>query len=320
MALHCVDRRVFSYLAFLLLSGLQLVVAGSVTWAAPTVDDPLDTQQTLKSKNKTASVQVSCLVKPPLEDLSLVDAVSFALCHNTQTRAAWANALSEAARVGSAKSAYLPTVTGSASGTKAASFASNIKSSSKASSASLSAAFLLYDFGRREATVTAAHASMAAANLSHDAAIQEVLFGTLTAYYRRASAAEALIAAVEAERLASESYQAARLRHKLGQASMADELQAKSSQAQAALARHQAESQVLISQAELARQMGLAPDIDLKVGPPSNNRDADLAFDGTVHDMMETAKKHRPDLAAQAARLAASRASLEARAIPESCG
>lgn len=42
--------------------------------------------------------------------LSLPDVVDHALCNNPQTREAWANARYQAAQVGMAQSAYLPSV------------------------------------------------------------------------------------------------------------------------------------------------------------------------------------------------------------------
>ena len=43
---------------------------------------------------------------------TLLDVVENALCHNPKTRAAWANVKMQAAQVGVAKAAYLPTLSG----------------------------------------------------------------------------------------------------------------------------------------------------------------------------------------------------------------
>ncbi|EMD6030982.1 TolC family protein, partial [Pseudomonas aeruginosa] len=53
-----------------------------------------------------------CRGGPPPTELSLEEAIERILCHDPQTRLAWANAKAQAAQVGIGKSAYLPRLDG----------------------------------------------------------------------------------------------------------------------------------------------------------------------------------------------------------------
>ena len=76
-------------------------------------NDPFATQE-LAASSQAGSVRHS-LIDAPCEErfpalLALADVVERALCNNPQTREAWANARVQAAQVGIARSAYLPSL------------------------------------------------------------------------------------------------------------------------------------------------------------------------------------------------------------------
>ena len=116
----------------------------------------------------------------PLEaPLLLAEAVNRALCGNPKTREAWANVKVQAAAVGVAKSAYLPNLTANLQDVREDSV-TDVKGYPRLSSAnrstvfsgSVSANWVLYDFGGRKAALANAQALLAAARANQDAALQ----------------------------------------------------------------------------------------------------------------------------------------------------
>ena len=122
--------------------------------------------------------------------LVLADVVEHALCNNPQTREAWANARAQAAQVGIAKSAYLPTLNGSVSSSenKNSSILSRLQGAGSSdfsqTGTTLSLSYLLYDFGARRAALDNAMQTLIALNASRDAMIQTVFLAAVQAYYQ----------------------------------------------------------------------------------------------------------------------------------------
>ena len=78
------------------------------------LEDPFATHQQASQSpgKKHLAVEDPCRLNTDTDHAwTLVDVVDQALCHNPQTRQAWANARFQAGQVGIAKAAYLPTVT-----------------------------------------------------------------------------------------------------------------------------------------------------------------------------------------------------------------
>ena len=118
--------------------------------------------------------------------LSLADIVDRALCGNPLTRAAWAATRAQAALAGVARSAYLPSVSGTLSAGRNRSDGSTSSRSSSVynqGSLGLSASYLLYDFGARDATLENALQGLAATRLTQDSTLQKVFFNAVQAYY-----------------------------------------------------------------------------------------------------------------------------------------
>lgn len=239
--------------------------------------------------------------------LSLPDVVDRALCHNPQTRAAWANARYQAAQVGVAEGAYLPTASLALSNSRN----SGGDRSAEQTSATLSLGYLLYDFGGRSAALENARQIMAASNASQDATLQSVFLAVVQAYYQWHAAQAAVVAARESERASQESLKGATARYKAGTATPADKLQAQTAASQAALARIRAEGDASSAQGVLANAMGLPADQALALAPPSEMA-PDAQFEQQVGGLIAAAKRQRPDLAAAEAQVMAARSGIDA--------
>jgi TolC family type I secretion outer membrane protein len=252
--------------------------------------------------------------------LSLPEAVDRALCNNPQTREAWANARYQAAQVGMAQSTYLPSASLALSTSRNANNGVNLTTTNgndvryTQSSATLSLSYLLYDFGGREATLENARQILEATNATQDATLQSVFLSTVQAYYQWHAAQATLVASHASELASLESLKAAIARYNAGTATPADKLQAQTAASQATLVRIRAEGDSISVRGVLANTLGLPADQRIDVAPPKENVvDAHFVeqFANRVGELIESAKRSRPDLAAAEAQVKAARSSID---------
>lgn len=247
----------------------------------------------------------------PAAPLTLAQVVDRALCNNPQTHAAWSSARAQAAQVGVARGAYLPSLSGNLSLSRNRSENSaGIASSFNQGSAGLSASYVLFDFGARDAALQAALESLTASNYTLDATLQRVFLTAVQAYFNLFAARAAIDAATAAERSAEEALKAATARHNAGTATPADRLQAQTAYSQATLNRIQAEGSARSAEGALANTMGLDASRPVRLAPP-DTQVPDQRFDSDLEAMIATAKKQRPDLAAAEAQVRAAQAGVD---------
>jgi len=131
-----------------------------------------------------------------MRQLSLADVVDLALRNNPATRASWSQARAAADLLGSARGSYFPTVNGSSSLARIKSPATNARPAGIRTEygPSVSLNYLLLDFGGRAGTVERARQNLFAANLSHNATIQNTVLQAQVAYFNYMATA-ALLAA-----------------------------------------------------------------------------------------------------------------------------
>ena len=249
--------------------------------------------------------------------LPLADVVELSLCNNPQTRQAWLNARIQAAQVGVAKSAYLPslTINGSASQTSANTATINIPSvsinyGSQDVNAALS--YLIYDFGQRSSNLESALQTLRSLNASHSAIIQTVFLSAAQAFYQLFAADALVESSKEAEKSALENYNAAAAKYSLGAATPADKLQARTAYSQAVLTRIQAEGSARNARGVLANVMGVEPTSKFSILPPAAAT-PDEKIEGDVGKLIESARSQRPDFIAAQAQTRAALAGVEAQ-------
>ncbi len=291
---------------------LCTVFHGQPTLAAG-LDDPFDTAGLSASgpgDSLAGRIKTPCSAPADKAAFALADVVDQALCNNPQTRLAWANARAQAAQVGIAESAYLPTIGLSAGRSRIANDTGSRLTYTQ-TNASLSASYLLYDFGGRSATLESAREVMAALAATQDATLQSVFLAAVQAYYQWYAAEAAVAAARESERAATESLKAAEARYKIGTGTPADSLQARTAASQATLTRIQAEGNAKTALGILANTMGLdAQDTPALAPPPDEQPDA--AFERDLGQLIAAAKRTRPDLVAAEAQVRAAQAGITA--------
>jgi outer membrane protein len=277
-----------------------------------TATDPFDTLELAAAgpaDSRNHALRVPCQKAPIGRTLTLDDVVEQALCNNPQTRLAWINARAQAAQVGIAQSAFLPSLTANVSLSR--NDTSSPQPSYNQTTGSLSINYLLYDFGGREAALENARQLMTALAATQDATLQSVFLAAVQAYYQRYAAAAAVTAARDSLRASEESLQAADARYRIGTNTPADRLQAQTAASQAKLTLIQAEANAKTSIGILANVMGIDANASPAIAEPSDNVALE-SFERNIDELVAAAKHRRPDLAAAEAQIKAARANINA--------
>lgn len=301
-------------MCFVLYAALQMqpAFADSSLWYKD--GDPLHTgtQDLAKLPPGYVSSATPCgnidLSKP----LTLTEVADASLCNNPQTAEVWAGARVQAAQLGIAKSAYLPSVSDNVSVNLGANFpSSDTRSNPTANlSNSIAASYLLYDFGNRAANLENARQLLLSASATQSSVVQTVLLSATVAYYQTQANIAALSAAREAERASEESFRAAEARYKAGVSTPADKLQAQTAFAQLTLARITSEGNLQTAYGNLASVMGLAANQSITLATNKASIPQNILQD--VNTLIEQAGARRPDLIASEAQLKAAQASIDA--------
>jgi outer membrane protein len=252
-----------------------------------------------------SSCQFDALPKGPLLLGEVVDRV---LCTHPKTRARWADVKAQAAAVGQARAAYLPTISGNWQGVRDHSqidvdghpnLGSDVIANVQSESVSLN--WLLYDFGGREAALKNANAMLEAARATQDATLQDVFAAAAKDYYAAQTAVGALAAAADVEKMTRQSMVAAQARVDKGVAPVTDALQAGTQHEQAVMSLTKADSDAQTALGTLAADMQLDPGLVLNVPPVSEKAVMNRAFGESIEQMMSDVRERHPSVrAAQA--------------------
>ncbi|WP_072093490.1 TolC family protein [Dickeya fangzhongdai] len=257
----------------------------------------------------------SCQFGPVKQPLLLTDAVERSLCNNPKTGEAWAQIKAQAAALGTAKGAYLPTLSLSGQHIKEDSktvvpghseFNSNNSSPNYSSSVSLS--WVLYDFGGRSAALDKARALLVAAQTNHLQALQTIFITTAKDYYNAQAAAGELAAALETERIARKSLDVVISKEAHGAASMGDELQARTAYLQARANRTKSEGNWQSDIGILAGDLALRPDTPISLPAVDDGVKPDSDFQKSVSALINEATRIHPGILAAQAQLKAAEA------------
>jgi outer membrane protein TolC len=230
---------------------------------------------------------------------------------NPATRVSWANARAAAAAYGSARGAYFPTIDGEVTGTRLKTVASQGRSAVSQSvfSPSLNLTYLLFDFGGRSGTVGAARGTLLAANYTHNATLQNVVLQIQTAYFQYIANRALLRAQQATAREAQTTLAAAEERRRVGVATVADVLQARTAASQAELAAETTEGDVATTRGALALSLGLPANLPYDIDSAAGQLPVSQLVD-SVDVLISRAVDQRPDLAAARAEFESSRSQI----------
>ena len=232
----------------------------------------------------------------------MVEVVDVALRNNPATRAAWADARAANAEYRSAKGAWLPTVNLSGSATRAESGRSPGGPEAPVTNynATASLSYLILDFGGRAASVDESRQAFFAEEWTRNAVIQNTVLQAEVAFFSYAEARAMLEANRTSLAEAEANLAAAEERKRVGLATNADVLQARTAYSEVKLAVLESEGRVRTARASLAVSMGYQPDVsqELDVSAPEI---PNAGLSATVEELIDRALAGSPELQASRA-------------------
>jgi outer membrane protein len=239
------------------------------------------------------------------EHWSLPVIVDIALRNNSRTRAAWAAARSASAAYASRGGDYFPEIRVGATASRQQTPTSGGRATALQSTVTPSAdlSWLLFDFGGRQAYVDEARQALIAADWTHNATIQAVVFQVEQAYYEYLTAKALFQAAQSVVDEVRTALEAAQTLHDSGLATIADVLQARTALSQTLLQLETLRGRIQTTRGVLATSMGLHANVEYDVTMPA---DLDLPVEQTsvaVDSLLAAAQRQRPDLQAARARV-----------------
>ena len=311
-------------------TGLALVAFGlaacvgtprvsGVPGASPAPQTPWQPPDEALRKLEEADTVATPQLPPDLGDRirrpTLTEIVDIGLRNNPDTRLAWANAQAAAATYGSARGEWLPTVDGDVTATRLKTVASQGRTAVQQSvlTPSVSLSYLLFDFGGRSGRVESSRQDLLAAGFTHNAAIQDVVLQIQVAYFQYLAARSLLEAQHTTLAEAQANLEAAEERRRVGLATIADVLQARTAASQAQLDLQSTEGNLQTTRGALALSLGLPANLPYDVDSTAAEVPV-AALADSVDRLISAALKGRPDLAAARSQAEAARAGIgEAR-------
>jgi outer membrane protein len=252
------------------------------------------------------------------QPVMLAEAVGRALCSNPKTREAWADVKAQAAAVGVARAAFLPTVSGNGQLVRDSS-ATDISGHPQLSSdtaatvrsESMTLNWVLFDFGGRAAALRNANELFAAARATHEATLQAEFAAVAKDYFAAQATQAAVEAARDIEQMTRESMVAAQARVDRGVAPISDALQAQTQHEEARYSLAKAEGDVKSAVGAVASDMGFDPDVPVTVPAVTETARPDLAFNESVSQLIDEVKRSHPSMRAAQAQLDAALAKVD---------
>ncbi len=226
----------------------------------------------------------------PRQEITLMDVVNIALCRNPRTAAAYSALQSQRYIKNAAHSYYLPSVSGHVGADR-----SHTEHDDWDYTASLSASYLIFDFGKRESDFAQSLATFRAAGFDYDETIQNFVYSVVGAYYELLNSDAAVIAARSALTVAQTAKETADKKYKSGAVARADVYKADTTLASSELALERAKNNREIAKGTLLNILSFSADenINIKDMPVSFGGDAESE---NIDELISIARKKRPDL------------------------
>ncbi len=226
----------------------------------------------------------------PNKEMTLIEIVNMALCRNPQTAAAYATLQSQRYIKNASHSYYLPTVSGHAGAQR-----SHTEHDDWDYTASLSASYLIFDFGKRESDFAQSLATFRAAGFDYDETIQNFIYSVIGSYYELLNMDAAVVSAKSALTVAQTAKETADKKYKAGAVARADVYKADTTLASSQLSLERAKNNREIAKGTLLNILSFPADQDIKIKdmPASFGSDAESE---SIDKLISIAREKRPDL------------------------
>jgi outer membrane protein len=255
----------------------------------------------------------------PSKAYSLAELIDIAEHNNPRTRIAWERAKQKADQLGIERSAYYPILAG------VATFAAQriIEPFPKPLAPlgyltveiplvqpEITLQYLLFDSGKRKASVDAATAETLVAGANFIQTNQDVAFQVASAYYKLLTAQERLQAAKDTLKTAQTTQDAAEAQLRNGRSTLPDVLNARAETSQAVFDEESAGGDERISRVELRNAIGVEPSPDITIDAQKSEPLPQL-LTLSVEELVDRTLADRPDLLAQAAQIRAADSAIQ---------
>ncbi len=223
---------------------------------------------------------------------SLQDVINLGLCRNPQTAAAYASLRSSHFNKNAGYAAYLPSVRAGLSADKGY---SHKEWGDWGYGASLSASYLIFDFGKREADFAQTLAAYRAAGFDYDETIQNFVYGLIGAYYELLNADADVESAESALTVAKTAKDTADKKFKAGSVAKADVYKADTTLASSQLSLERAKNNREITKGTLLTKLSFPANQEIVIADmPSSFGSA--AENKSIEELIKVAREKRPDL------------------------
>ena len=287
--------------------------AETLPWLDGVVDDPFGTQKKVADLVAPNLQPDSCVGTPDFSrKLNFSDVVVAVLCNNPDTKGAYLSLSAQGATYATNYAGYLPNATAVIGTSRTHTLGSHSNDIAIERTSAITLSMTLYDFGQREMKLEAAELALLAAGHTYNSTLQGAIAAAMQGYYSLLTAQNALSVSKETERYAKESFDAATLRHEVGQVPLADVLQAKGAYSQQQLGTMQTQNQLDLARSALAQLMGQSADTVIEVQEVDDKAMQQDPFADEIRILMAHAKEQRHDLEAARLGIESSESSLRA--------
>ena len=224
--------------------------------------------------------------------LTISQVVDLGLCRNPQTASAYASYRAAHFDKNAAYSAYLPSVS---AGVNAGRNYQNEAWGDWSYGASLSASYLLFDFGKRSSDMAATLATYRATGFDYDETVQNYVYGLIGAYYGLLNADADVKSAESAHTVAKTAHDTAKKKYSAGAVARADVLKAETTLASRDLDLERAKNNREIAKGKLLTQLSFPADQEIIIADMESTFGSDTDMK-SIDDLVAVAQKQRPDL------------------------
>jgi outer membrane protein TolC len=247
---------------------------------------------------KDAVKPAAPIVSVPAQ-VTLADIVDVALRNSPATRLSYSQARAAADVYGSSERSLFPSLTAGVTAVRSLSVAAQGRAPVERTTytPSLSLSYTVLDFGGRSGAIDVARQTAIAADLTHNATVQNTVLQVEAAAFGFLSTRAQRDAQKSALELATKALDAAEERHRVGLATIADVLQARTARSQAELQLQSLEGALQVTRGSLAVAMGLPANATFDV-PAMPASDSVYFITQSVDSLISAAIRNRPELAA----------------------
>ena len=223
---------------------------------------------------------------------SLQDVIKLGLCRNPQTAAAYASLRASHFNKNAGYANYLPSVS---AGVNASKGYRDHEWEDWGYGASISASYLIFDFGKRTADMNQMIAAYRAAGFDFSETIQNFVYGLVGSYYELLNADADVAASKSALTVAQTAYDTANKKFKAGAVARADVLKAETTLAGAKLSLERSKNNREITKGTLLTKLSFPADQDIAIADMSSTFGTD-AENESIDELIKVAREKRPDL------------------------